>query len=169
MAAHDETPHAMPAAPAEAPSAQWLAMEAGGGRYLVALAQAGEIFPWTAVQPTPYTRPWFLGVANLRGTPSGVVDLAHFLAEDGLGVRSDAPRSEARLLSFHTASAINCALLVDRMAGLCGAEAFVRAEPRVQDAPAYFGPRHTDAAGLAWQELNLQVLAQAPSFLAIDA
>ena len=42
-------------------------------KYLFPLGHAGEIFPWTPPQPVPYTEPWFLGVANLRGGLYGVV------------------------------------------------------------------------------------------------
>ena len=55
------------AARSEGLSVRWLAAQVGGTRYLFPLAQAGEIFPWTTVQPAPYTKPWFMGVANLRG------------------------------------------------------------------------------------------------------
>ncbi|KQP20581.1 chemotaxis protein CheW [Pseudorhodoferax sp. Leaf267] len=157
------------AAQTEGPSVHWLAVEAGGGRYLVPLNQAGEIFPWTTVQSTPYTKPWFLGVANLRGALCGVVDLGHFLAIDGLGVRSPSTLAECKLLSFNAALQINCALAVDRLAGLRGADAFALSAPALQDAPAYFGRIYTDAAGLPWQEIQLQALAQTTSFLAIDA
>jgi len=54
-------------------SASWLAVEAGNAKYLFPLGHAGEIFPWTPPQPVPYTAPWFLGVANLRGGLFGVV------------------------------------------------------------------------------------------------
>jgi len=55
------------AARAEGVQAGWLAVEAAGRKYLFPLSQAGEIFPFTATQPVPYTHDWFLGVANLRG------------------------------------------------------------------------------------------------------
>ena len=45
------------AAKSEAATASWLAVEARGQRYLLPLVQAGEIFPWTAVQVVPYTKP----------------------------------------------------------------------------------------------------------------
>jgi hypothetical protein len=51
--------------------AAWLAVQAGGRDYLLPLNQAGEIFPWTGVQPVPYTQAWFLGIANLRGALMG--------------------------------------------------------------------------------------------------
>lgn len=155
------------AAPPPAP--QWLALETGGGRYLVPLAQAGEVFPGMAPQPVAYTRPWFLGVVNLRGSVCGVVDLAHYLAVDALGVRSDTPVADAHLLTFNAAIGLQCALRIDRLAGLRGRDDFAHAAPALDGAPPYFGRIHTDAAGLPWQEIQLRVLAQTPSFVAIDA
>ncbi|MGC3984773.1 MAG: chemotaxis protein CheW [Pseudorhodoferax sp.] len=150
------------------PPAHWLAVEAGGQRCLVPLAQAGEIFPWTAVQPTPYTRSWFLGVANLRGELCGVVDLGRFLQRDAPR-GDDAAAADPKLLGFHPAIGLNCALRIDRLLGLRAAEAFVPAAADAPTGPAWLGPRHTDAEGLAWQVLDLQALARAPAFLAIDA
>lgn len=147
----------------------WLAVEAGAGRYLVPLAHAGEIFPWTSVQSAPYTKPWFMGVANLRGGLCGVVDLAHFLAIDGPDTRTEANPAEANLLTFNAAIELNCALLVDHLVGLRGSDAFSTAAAPLQDAPPYFGKTYTDLAGLQWQELNLQALSQSPSFLSISA
>lgn len=157
------------AAETEGMSVHWLAIESGGGRYLVTLTEAGEIFPWTAVQAAPYTKPWFLGVVHLRGDLCGVVDLGHFLAIDGLGVRSASTLPDCKLLSFNAGLQINCALVIDRLVGLRGADAFALSAPPLQDAPAYFGRIHTDAAGLTWQEIHLQILAQTASFLAIEA
>lgn len=156
MAAHD-TASALP-------PAHWLAVQAGGQRCLVPLAQAGEIFPWTAVQPTPYTRAWFLGVANLRGELCGVVDLGRFLHS---GQEAAAP--DPKLLGFHPAIGLNCALRIDRLLGLRTAEDFVPAAADAPRAQPWLGPLHTDADGLAWQTLDLQALARAPAFLAIDA
>lgn len=153
----------------EGMSVHWLAVETGGGRYLFPLTQAGEIFPWTVVQPAPYTKPWFLGVANLRGGLCGVVDLAHFLALDGLGVRTESNHAESNLLTFNSALELNCALLVDHLVGLRGSDAFGSSAPALPDAPPYFGRVYTDPAGLKWQELNLQFLAQSSSFLSISA
>ena len=56
----------------------WLAVESAGQNYLMPLAQAGEIFPWTSVQAVPYTQDWVLGVAHLRGGLTGGVDLAPY-------------------------------------------------------------------------------------------
>ena len=155
------------AARTEGRAVQWLAVEARGERYLFPLAQAGEIFPWTAVQAAPYTQPWFLGVANLRGGLCGVVDLAAFLSKAPSA--PDVDRTESSLLTLNTALELNCALVIDRLAGLRGTEAFTATTPPADGAPPYFGPGHTDAAGLSWREIDLQALSQFPPFLSINA
>ena len=102
------------AARSEVATASWLAVEAGGQRYLMPLVQSGEIFPWAAIQLVPYTKPWFVGVANLRGGLNGVVDLARLVGanEDVLSMAAveDRVTSDARLISFHAALGINAVL-----------------------------------------------------------
>ena len=64
---------------------------------------------------------------------------------------------------------INCALLIDRLAGLRSADAFVASSARAPEAPDFFGNRYTDAEGAHWQEINLQALSLQPQFLSISA
>ena len=152
-------------------SISWLAVKSGGLNYLFPLAQSGEIFPITSLHPVPYARPWFRGVVNLRGGLYGVVDLARFvsgdLAETSASV-APAP-TEAVVVTLNTALDVNCALLVETLAGLRNPEAFTIAHAPAADAPAYFGNRFTDASGEFWQEINLQTLSRLPRFLNITA
>jgi len=151
-------------------AATWLAVEAGEGKYLFPLGHAGEIFPWTPPQPVPYTQAWFLGVANLRGGLYGVVQLSAFATGvPGALAATEAARIQSRLVAFNELLEVNCALLVDRLAGLRGAEAFTASEPPGAEAPAWHGHVFTDAAGERWQEVNLQALSQQPQFLSIGA
>ena len=108
----------------EGVQASWLAAEAAGSRYLFPLAQSGEIFPFASALPVPYTQAWFLGVANLRGGLYGVIDLASFVAGRAPAQRSDANRAESRLVALNATLDVNCALLIDRLAGLRHLEAF---------------------------------------------
>ena len=145
----------------------WLAVESAGRRFLLPLGQAGEIFPWGGVQAVPYTQPWFLGVANLRGTLTGVVDLAGLLG--GAEARPEQILAESSLLALNGALEVNAALLVDRLSGLRGMEAFAASEPPESGAPAYFGTTYIDAQGVRWQELDLAALSRDPAFLSIGA
>ncbi len=147
----------------------WLAVEAGGQKYLFPMTHAGEIFPWVATQTVPYTQGWFLGVANLRGGLFGVVDLANYVTGQKAFTQADVMHKDARLVALNGSLDINCALLIDRLAGMRNQDAFSDFSEKSPDAPDFFGNRYTDESGASWQEINLQVLAQQAHFLTIGA
>ena len=147
----------------------WLAVEAGANKYLFPMGQAGEIFPWVATQPVPYTQSWFVGVANLRGGLFGVVDLASYVTGQTALVKTEFARKESRLVALNSALDLNCALLIDRLAGLRNQQAFVDFSVKAPDAPDFFGNQYVDDSGASWQEINLQTLAQQAHFLTIGA
>ncbi len=157
------------AARSEGVSAAWLAVSAGDQNYLFPLVQSGEIFPLTNIQPVPYSRPWFMGVMNLRGGLFGVVDLASFLGGGAARIRTEQSLADSSVVTFNLALDINCALMVDGLAGLRKADAFVSTSAPEPGSPTCFGHRFIDLAGLQWQEINLRTLAQAPEFLSISA
>ncbi len=153
-------------------SISWLAVKAGGRNYLFPLAQSGEIFPVGGVQPVPFALPWFLGVVNLRGGLYGVVDIARFMADVAATPAATPVTQKAAgqsVVTFNVALEVNCALLVDTLAGLRNPQVFTASLPAEPDAPAFFGNRFADADGEPWQEINLQTLSQHPRFLSITA
>jgi len=153
-------------------SISWLAVKAGGRNYLFPLAQSGEIFPVSGVQPVPYASSWFLGVLNLRGGLYGVVDVAGFMAEVAglVPIAAAAKKAAAQsVVTLNIALDVNCALLVDTLAGLRNPQVFNSTLPIEPDAPAFFGNRFADSQGEPWQEINLQILSQHPRFLSIAA
>ena len=147
----------------------WLAVEAGDKKYLFPMEQAGEIFPWVVTQTVPYTQSWFLGVANLRGGLFGVVDLASYVSGQPMAVKTEFSRKESRLVALNSALEVNCALLIDRLAGLRNQSAFKDFSEKALDAPDFFGNQYVDHSDAIWQEVNLQLLAQQTHFLTIGA
>ena len=152
----------------QARSVSWLAVECSGHGFLLPLHEAGEIFAPTAIVPVAHASPWFLGVANLRGGLHGVVDLAGFL---GIKKAADRPgevaRDRAQLVAFNAALDINCALWVDRLAGLRSAEQLATEPGTGESRPSFVGGRYRDAAGRLWQELLLSELAHHDAFLRV--
>ena len=100
-------------------AASRLGVQAGAEAWLVSLADAGEVIPAPAITPVPLTKPWFRGVANIRGKLYGVVDFPAFL-----GGAPVAPGEQVRLLLLGDKFRMGSALLVDRLLGLRGAENF---------------------------------------------
>jgi twitching motility protein PilI len=157
------------AAKAEGLSISWLAVRAGGGNYLLPLAQSGQIFPVPFIQGVPYAQPWFLGVGNFQGGLFGVVDFSAFIKGGVVPARSEQLVAQARVITLNAALEINCALLVDELAGLRQLDAFSSSESPPKGASACFGNRYIDASGVSWQEVNLQSLSKMPEFLGVSA
>lgn len=143
----------------------WLAVECAGYAFLLPLEQAGEIFPAAPVVHLAHAQSWFLGVANLRGGLFGVVDLARFL-----GIRESSPelsRDPPRLVVFNPALGLNCALMIDKLAGLRSADQLEADRADDSPKPDFVGVRYRDTTGRVWQELNLAALAGDEAFLKI--
>lgn len=146
----------------------WLAVECRGLGVLLPLEQAGEIHAAVSPVPVPHTHPWFRGVANLRGGLYGVVDLGSYL---GLEPHQDAPvaRDQARLVAVNPQFGVNCAVLVDRLAGLKRADQLTREPAREgEPRPGFAGDQWADADGRLWQEVKLAELAGDEQFLGIS-
>ncbi|HEX2009834.1 MAG TPA: chemotaxis protein CheW [Roseateles sp.] len=159
----------MRAAREQPQTASWLAVEVGGVPLLFSLRQAAEIFTPVPLKTVPYTQPWLLGVANLRGGLHTVVDLAAFL---GLREANAAPRGEgARLVTINPDLNINCALLVDKLIGLRGDAQLQQGEAGEPPAgrPRFAGTQWRDQDGRRWQALDLEALAKHEQFLRIVA
>jgi twitching motility protein PilI len=153
----------------EARVASWLALECGGQGLLVSLPTAGEIFPFGNLLPVPHTRPWFVGIANLRGGLHGVVDLAAFLGLRPTMSAPDAVRDNARLVALNANLGSHSALLIEKLAGLRNAGQLTVEPVDAAPRPAFAGPRWRDGDGRVWQEIDLPALAQNEQFLGIGA
>ena len=81
--------------------------------------------------------------------------------------RTEQALADSSLLAMNPALGVNSALMVDKLLGLRGTDAFVSSESPGEGAPEYFGSRYSDAQGAQWQELNLQAMSQSPVFLGI--
>ncbi len=156
----------------------WLAVTAGRGNYLLPLRQAAELLPISQWQAVPHTKPWFLGVMNIRGSLFGTVDLAQFIShvsgtdgDAGAGIAQDAAamsEGPASVVTVNPAIEVNCALQVNGLAGLRSGDAFASSKPAHADAPPFFGLQFFDAGGARWQEIDLQILSRSPQFLNIS-
>lgn len=143
----------------------------GQRRWLVSLAEAGEIVPLPPIAPVPLTRDWFRGLVNLRGTLFTVIDLARFAGDPATPIDKD-----ARLLAVGARLQFNTAILVSKMLGLRSTggmqlrtQSFAAPQPQRDAWPpaAWQGAVWIDDAGAHWQELSLARLVQDESFLQV--
>ena len=139
-----------------------LGLDCGGDRWLIRLQDAGEVVTLPEIVPVPLTRPWYLGVANIRGNLYSVVDFSRFLARE-----TPPSGGQARLVLFGPrVGEMNAGLVVHRVLGLRNIAELAPAAPP-QDAPAWYAQRWMDGDGHAWQEIDLALLAREPAFLQV--
>lgn len=153
----------------------WLAAVAGSKNYLLPLRQSGEILSAPQVCTVPRTKPWFLGVVNVRGSLFGTIDLALFDGYfhhqgDEASTSSAVPVLHTpSVVIFHPALEVNCALQVSALAGLRSLESFANSTPAPSGSPVFFGEQFIDAKAISWQEIKLHELSRTPEFLNIRA
>ena len=137
-----------------------LGVASGADLWLLDLSDSGEVVPLPTLTTVPLTKPWFAGIANVRGTLYSVVDFSAF--RGGQPTRRNA---NARLLLIGARHGINSALLVDQTLGLKNLDDLESIE--AVDGPAWAGSRHQDAQGHKWTLLNLRELFADPTFLEV--
>ena len=139
-----------------------LGLFAGGTRWLVRLSDAGEVITVPTIVVVPMTKPWFLGIANIRGNLFSVVDFSGFL-----GGEVAAQASSTRLVLFGPcAGDLHVGIVVQRVLGLRNLTELAPASAP-PEAESWYSQRWMDGDGNAWQEIDLAKLARAPEFLQV--
>ena len=130
-----------------------LGVQIGADLWLVEMSDISEVSPLPSITPVPFTKPWYCGVANVRGNLYGVVDMAAFMGQ------AEASRDgSSRVLLVSHKFAFNAGLLVNRVLGLRNTHTWQRCEVdgKIQ---------YKDQQGQMWQQLNIARLLKQPEFL----
>jgi twitching motility protein PilI len=138
-----------------------LGVRIGSRGYLVEMASIGEVAPAPAIARVPWTRPWFRGLANVRGRLVGVYDLPQMAGEEP--VRDD---QAMQLLVLGEALKVNAALLITRAFGLRSVKE-LESLPQAETAAPWEGARYRDAGGMTLTELDLARLVADERFASI--
>jgi len=89
----------------EQSAAGLLGIQSGADYWLLNLSDSGEIIPLTPLTGVPLTKPWFVGIANIRGNLYSVADFSAFQ-----GKEATPQNNSSRLLLIGTRHGNNSAL-----------------------------------------------------------
>lgn len=148
-------------APAREVPAARLGVRVGSRSYLLDMTSVGEIVPLAEVARVPWTRPWFRGLANVRGRLVGVYDLPQLAGDEPMSAEQ-----ALQLLVFGDSLKVNAALLVTRAFGLRSAKD-LDPLPAAVNAQPWEGARFRDADGTTLTELDLARLLSDERFASI--
>ena len=138
-----------------------LGIACGARRWLIRLAEAGEVIAVPPIVPVPLTKPWFLGLANIRGNLYSVIDFPAFQGEGKV-----AGGSLARLILLSSRGGESVGIVVERVLGLRNLAQFT-AEEIDGGAPSWQVAGWRDAEGASWREIDLGLFARDPAFLQV--
>ena len=145
----------------EQSAAGLLGVQSGVDHWLLKLSDSGEIVTLPPLADVPLTRPWFAGIANIRGNLYAVADFAAFR-----GGEPTPHNAGARLLLIGTRYGSNAALLVTRLLGLRKIDDLTPA-PADPGAPPWAADAYTDHEGRAWKMLDVRRLLDDDRFMEI--
>jgi twitching motility protein PilI len=135
-----------------------LGVQIAGRNWLVEMVDIGEVLPLPPLTIAPFAKPWFRGVANVRGNLYGVIDMAAY--EHSGAATGDASN---RVLLLAERFAVNAALLVDRVLGLRDARNWQHSEGFDKQV------EYHDEHGAAWRKLDVHGLLEQVEFLQIGS
>ncbi|MDA8382075.1 MAG: chemotaxis protein CheW [Betaproteobacteria bacterium] len=138
-----------------------LGLSVGAHRFVVELSDIAEAVPVPPMTRVPLAKPWFCGMANIRGNLYAVSDLAAFFG-DG----PTPPGTDRRVLIVHPKYQVNAALMVGGVLGLKSV-APAAADDSRPEAPPWAGPEYRDGEGGTWRGLALAALLGDPRFLGV--
>ena len=138
-----------------------LGVQSGGDLWLLGLSDSGEVVPLPVLVGVPLTKPWFVGIANIRGSLYSVADFSAFQGRD-----TTPQNASSRLLLIGTRYGSNAALLVTRMLGLRNMDDLTPAAPD-PNAPSWAADAYTDKEGRRWKMLNVRQLLADEAFMDI--
>ncbi|MGE5471677.1 MAG: chemotaxis protein CheW [Bacteroidota bacterium] len=141
--------------------ASWLGIQAGEEAWLVDLSDSGEIVQAPQLTGVPLARPWFAGIANIRGNLHAVTDFSLFG-----GGPPTVRNASTRLLLVGVKHGSNAALLVSRMLGLKNPEDFTPLPPDRQAHP-WAAACYSDRQGRIWRKLSVRDLLVDQDFMNI--
>lgn len=135
-----------------------MGVQIAGRNWLVEMEDVGEVLQLPKLTPVPFSKPWFRGMANVRGNLYGVVDMA---AYEHSGVTPEGDNN--RILLVASRYAFNVALLVDRVLGLRDARPWRQTE-------GFDGQyEYHDEQGVSWRKLDVSGLIKQAEFLQIGS
>jgi len=149
-------------AQAEAEPTSRLGIQAGNSSWLLKLDDAGEMLPLPEISAVPLTRPWYLGLANIRGVLSSVVDFSAFS-----GGETTTRTPDCRLLLIAERFQCFSGLMISRMLGLKNVQAMQPVQEGI--ARPWIAGTFRDDEGRMWHELNVGALVAHEDFLHVGA
>ncbi len=127
----------------------------GHAYWLVGMNDISEVLPVPTAVPVPLTKPWYGGLANVRGNLYSIIDLPLFM-----GIQEDLRDGLNRILLVSHKFEVNAGILVTRVLGLRNISSWKHDEANGKN-------QYEDENGQVWQKLDISSLVGQSEFVLI--
>jgi len=141
------------------PPAGYLGVVIAGKNVLINLQEISETLPMLDIQPVPLVKPWFLGVANVRGVLYAINDLGQMLENTFTTLSTN-----ARLVMVSEVITSNVAFVVDKMIGLRKLDDMQVRKELLEDSVFLKTQSYQDADNQIWHILDCDKLVRSKEF-----
>ena len=141
------------------PPAGYLGVVIGGKNVLINLQEISETLPMLDIQRVPLVKPWFLGVANVRGVLYAINDLGQMLESKLTNISSN-----TRLVMVSEVITSNVAFVVDKMIGLRKLDDMQVRKEVLEDSVCLKTQSYQDADNQIWHMLDCDKLVRSKEF-----
>jgi len=124
------------------------------------MQEISETLPLMEIYPVPLVKPWFLGVANVRGVLYAINDIGQLLN----GVATNVS-SSARVLLMSDEVTSHVAFLVEKLVGLRKLEGMQKVSDTLEHAFCMRHEVYEDQDGNQWMVLDCEKLVQSKEFV----
>jgi twitching motility protein PilI len=125
----------------------------------VNLQEISETLPIMDIHRIPIVKPWFLGVANVRGVLYAINDIGQMLESTFTTISSS-----ARLLLLSQSVTSNVAFVVEKMIGLRKLEEMKLREEVIEDEMCLKSQTYQDDENRVWYMLDCDKLIRSKEF-----
>ena len=141
------------------PPAGYLGVVIGSKNILVNLQEISETLPIVDIHRVPIVKPWFLGIANVRGVLYAINDIAQMLENTFTSISSS-----ARLLLLSQSVTSNVAFVVEKMIGLRKLDEMKLREEVIEDDICLKSQTYQDDENRVWYMLDCDKLIRSKEF-----
>ena len=142
------------------PPAGYLGVVIGSKHILINLQEISETLPMLDIQRVPLVKPWFLGVANVRGVLYAINDLGQMLESKLTNISSN-----TRLVMVSEVITSNVAFVVDKMIGLRKLDEMQLRKDAVDESVCLKTQSYQDAESQIWYMLDCDKLVRSKEFV----
>ncbi len=136
-----------------------LGFQVGDESWFVNLADVAEVIPVPHFVNVPQTKPWFYGIANIRGKLFSIADFSAFQGNAPI-----ATSLERRVVLINERLLEASGFVVSHMLGLRNPDMFTRESVSDTSRP-WIGAQYSDTNNKIWLELDISALSRNADFL----